>query len=99
MPMKSFLTSTSPSFGVGTGRSVLYSNTSIPPVFSIKTPFIVLGIEVAIVRANEVALNEEGESCECSCVNREELRRLCVRRRVVSLADMQESIEVSKELK
>ena len=52
MPIKSFFTKTSPSLGSGTGRSVLYWRTSIPPVFSITTPFIVLGIELeAIVRA------------------------------------------------
>lgn len=44
MPMNSFLTSTWPSFGSGTGRSVLYCKTSVPPVFSIRMPFIVLGI-------------------------------------------------------
>ena len=55
--MYSFLTNTSPSFGVGTGRSVLYSKTSTPPVFSIKTPFIVLGIELAIMRAKETCLD------------------------------------------
>ena len=38
---------TSPSLSSGTGRSVLYCRTSVPPVFSIITPFIVLGIWVA----------------------------------------------------
>ena len=46
MPMNSFLTRTSPSLGSGTGRSVLYCRTSVPPVFSIRIPFIVLGIWV-----------------------------------------------------
>ena len=46
MPMKSFLTRTSPSLGSGTGRSVLYCKTSVPPVFSIRIPFIVLGVWV-----------------------------------------------------
>lgn len=41
MPMKSFLTRTSPSLGSGSGRSVLYCKTSVPPVFSINIPFIV----------------------------------------------------------
>ena len=52
MPMKSFLTRTSPSLGEGTGRSVLYCRTSVPPVFSTSIPFIVLGISVeeAMVR-------------------------------------------------
>ena len=54
MPMNSFLTRTSPSLGSGTGRSVLYCRTSVPPVFSIRTPFIVFGIcvveEDAMVR-------------------------------------------------
>ena len=45
MPMYSFLTRISPSLGVGTGRSVLYWRTSGPPVFSIRMPFIVLGME------------------------------------------------------
>ena len=44
MPMKSFLTRTSPSLGSGTGKSVLYCKTSVPPVFSTSIPFIVLGI-------------------------------------------------------
>ncbi len=51
MPMKSFLTRISPSFGVGMGRSVLYWRTSVPPVFSISMPFMVFGnwVEDAIV--------------------------------------------------
>ena len=48
MPMYSFLTRISPSLGVGTGRSVLYCRTSVPPVFSIKTPFMVFGIELEV---------------------------------------------------
>jgi hypothetical protein len=60
MPMNSFFTRISPSLGVGTGRSVLYWRTSTPPVFSIKTPFMVLGIEVdAILRAVEFGYEEE----------------------------------------
>jgi len=50
MPMKSFFTRISPSLGTGTGRSVFHCRTSTPPVFSMRTPFIVLGRE-AIVRA------------------------------------------------
>lgn len=48
----SFLTRTSPSLGSGTGKSVLYRKTSVPPVFSTSIPFIVLGIcvEDAMVR-------------------------------------------------
>lgn len=45
MPMNSFLIRTSPSFGCGTGTSVLYCRTSVPPVFSMKTAFIVFGRE------------------------------------------------------
>ena len=43
-PMYSFFTRISPSFGSGTGRSVLNSSTSTPPVFSMTTPFMVRGI-------------------------------------------------------
>lgn len=50
IPMKSFLTRISPSLGWGIGRSVLYCRTSLPPVFSMITPFMVLGIEEAMVR-------------------------------------------------
>ena len=52
MPMKSFLTRTSPSLGSGTGRSVLYCRTSVPPVFSTSMPFMVFGmwVEDAMVR-------------------------------------------------
>ena len=44
-PMNSFFTSTSPSFGWGRGRSVLYSRTSVPPVLEIVMPDIVFGSE------------------------------------------------------
>jgi hypothetical protein len=44
-PMNSFFTRTSPSFGVGTGKSVFHCKTSAPPVFSMITPDIVLGRE------------------------------------------------------
>lgn len=49
--MYSFFTSSSPSLGSGTGRSVRYWRTSTPPVFSMRMPRIVLGmLEDAIVR-------------------------------------------------
>lgn len=51
MPTKSFLINISPSLTSGTGKSVLYCRTSVPPFFSIMTAFIVLGTE-AMVRAN-----------------------------------------------
>ena len=60
MPIKSFLTRTSPSScGTGTGKSVLYCKTSGPPKFSIRTPFIVLGIETEVIVV-----------CRRSCDNR-----------------------------
>lgn len=40
---KSFLIRTSPSFGSGTGRSVWYSRTSVPPVLEMEMPFMVFG--------------------------------------------------------
>lgn len=49
--MNSFFTKTSPSFNSGTGISSLYCSTSVPPVFSIQTPFIVFGNCVVIVLA------------------------------------------------
>lgn len=51
-PTYSFLTNTSPSFGTGTGKSVLNWRTSVPPVFSMIMPSIVFGrVVVDIVRA------------------------------------------------
>lgn len=46
---KSFLIRTSPSFGSGTGRSVWYSRTSVPPVLEMEMPFIVFGIEAMVL--------------------------------------------------
>jgi hypothetical protein len=45
-PMYSFLTRISPSLSLGTGRSVLYSKTSVPPVLLIRTAAMVEGSEV-----------------------------------------------------
>ena len=42
--MNSILTNTSPSLGTGTGRSSRYCKTSVPPVFSIRTPFMYSGM-------------------------------------------------------
>lgn len=53
MPMTSFLTRTSPSLGSGTGRSVLYCKTSVPPVFSTSIPFMVSGIWVEDVMVRD----------------------------------------------
>ena len=53
MPMKSFLTRTSPSLGSGTGRSVLYCRTSVPPVFSTRIPFMVFGVLVEDAMARD----------------------------------------------
>lgn len=78
-PMKSFLTRTCPSFGVGTGRSVLYSSTSTPPVFSMRTPLMVLGIEVAILRGKWLLI----------CLSRRVGWNFEVSSRVAYLADMQ----------
>lgn len=77
MPMNSFLTSTSPSLGSGTGRSVLYCSTSVPPVFSISTPAMVLGIEDAIVR---MCLGGKGDSMDrvaLSLANAREYMYVC----------------------
>ncbi len=57
MPMKSFLTRTWSSLGLGTGRSVLYWRTSVPPVFSMRIPFIVVGVWV------EDAMARDGGMC------------------------------------
>lgn len=43
-PTYSFFTSTSPSFRSGTGRSVFHFSTSGPPLASITTPDMVLGM-------------------------------------------------------
>ena len=51
MPIKSFLTRTSPSRGTGTGKSVLYCKTSGPPKFFICTPFMILGMEAEVMAA------------------------------------------------
>ena len=45
IPMNSILTNTSPSLGTGTGRSSRYCKISVPPVFSIRTPFMATGME------------------------------------------------------
>lgn len=45
IPMNSILTNTSPSLGTGMGRSSRYCKTSVPPVFSIRTPFMYSGME------------------------------------------------------
>lgn len=45
IPMNSILTNTSPSLGTGTGRSSRYCKISVPPVFSIRTPFMASGME------------------------------------------------------
>jgi len=45
IPMNSILTNTSPSLGTGIGRSSRYCKTSVPPVFSIRTPFMYSGTE------------------------------------------------------
>jgi hypothetical protein len=64
MPTKSFFIRIWPSLGSGTGRSVLYCSTSVPPFFSMITPFIVLGMEEdAMVRMCESVLVRE-ESCD-----------------------------------
>lgn len=44
IPMNSILTNTSPSLGTGTGRFSRYCKTSVPPVFSIRTPFMYSGM-------------------------------------------------------
>jgi hypothetical protein len=49
MPIKEFFIRASPSFGTGTGRSVRYWRTSAPPVFSMMTPFMTLGIEIGAI--------------------------------------------------
>jgi hypothetical protein len=65
MPTKSFLIRIWPSLGSGTGRSVLYCSTSVPPFFSMITPFIVLGMEEeAIVRVCVVRVLVREESCD-----------------------------------
>ena len=48
MPMYSFFDKDFAVFQLGNGMSVLYWRTSVPPFFSISTPFIVLGSDVAI---------------------------------------------------
>lgn len=45
IPMNSILTNTSPSLGTGMGRFSRYCKTSVPPVFSIRTPFMYSGME------------------------------------------------------
>jgi len=45
MPRISFSTRTWPSFGSGTGRSVLYSRTSTPPFLAMETPDMVFGMD------------------------------------------------------
>lgn len=44
IPMNSILTNSSPSLGTGIGRSSRYCKTSVPPVLSIRTPFMYSGI-------------------------------------------------------
>lgn len=44
IPMNSILTNTSPSLGAGIGRSSRYCKTSVPPDFSIRTPFMESGM-------------------------------------------------------
>ena len=48
IPKKSFLTNIWPSLGEGTGKSVLYVNTSGPPLDSMITPFIVFGMDAMV---------------------------------------------------
>ena len=82
MPIKSFLTRTSPSRGTGTGKSVLYCRTSGPPKFFICTPFMILGVEaevmVACNRSWEMRVEDGGV----------EVKSGIIRRRRVSLGNM-----------
>ena len=52
-----------PSLGSGTGRSVRYCSTSVPPFFSMITPFIVLGMEDIARVVVWVRLLVREESC------------------------------------
>lgn len=61
MPIKSFLTRTSPPRGTGTGKSVLYYKTSGPPTFFSWTPLIVLGIEIGAIVVWNRSCDNRGE--------------------------------------
>ena len=62
--MNSILSNTSPSLGTGMGRSSRYCKTSVPPVFSIRMPFInfgMAGLEEEDIFACVVCENTEGD--------------------------------------
>lgn len=75
--MNSFLTSTSPSFGCGTGTSVLNCNTSVPPVFSICTAFIVFGKDdILLIWTALVSNCEFSEASRVEALNELESKRV-----------------------
>lgn len=82
MPIKSFLTRTSPSRWAGTGKSILYCKTSGLPKFSIWTPFIVLGIKTEVI----VVCNRNCDNCIED--RRVELKSGMIEIRITCLANM-----------
>lgn len=77
--MNSFLTSTSSPLGSGTGTSDLYCSTSVPPVFSIWTAFMVFGSDDMFLVMTNLGLSWELSATSLDCAIVEYEKALAVR--------------------